>query len=325
MKTERPQMGRSIFFINMQKVSFSKQAFTVKQQISQLKQRGMKILDETLAEKKLLELNYYRLEGYWLPLEIAHSPHKFNSNAIFEDVLQWYEMDRKLRNFLFEAIGIIEVSLRTKWAYYMTIKYKPYSYLDSSYAIKQRDWKSNVTNLCSEVLRSSEMFVEHFQTKYKEFLPPEWAVSEVISFGTLSHFYSNLNNASPLDINDKIPAKDAIAKDYGIDSHVLESWMHTINVVRNSCAHQSRLMNNNLKVQPVMPKSVNNKISITSVWNTNCNKWYNSILIIDYLYQKITENADFHKNIKNLILINKKFAEMLDFPKGWEKTAFWQN
>lgn len=248
----------------MQKIDFTKPALTISQQIAQLTSRGLTINNVSTAQKKLSELNYYRLEGYWLPLETDHKCATFITGSSFSLVLDWYDVDMKLRSILFEAISSIEVSFRTKWAYYLSTKYGPFSYLDPKYFQNRAKWLESINKFATDVFRSKENFIKHFIENYKEFFPPEWAAVEVMSFGTLSHLYEYMNEELPVDTSDTIPAKAAIANDYGLSIKELVSWIRTINVCRNFCAHQSRLIASYLTSQPIAPNSTN---PLYSVWS----------------------------------------------------------
>ena len=65
-------------------------------------------------------------------------------------------------------------------------------------------------------------------------LPPVWAVCEVMSLGLLSRWYANLK---------PMATRTAIASVYGLDQRVFESWLHHLTLIRNACAHHSRLWN----------------------------------------------------------------------------------
>ncbi|WP_215904672.1 Abi family protein [Treponema sp. C6A8] len=259
----RETLCRAGLFFIMQKIEFTKPALTISQQIARLTSRGMTINDVSMAHKKLSELNYYRLEGYWLPFESDHKCATFITGSNFSLVLNWYNVDMELRSILFEAISSIEVSFRTKWAYYLSTKYGPFSYLNPQYFHDRKKWLESINKFSADVFRSKENFVKHFIETYKEFFPPEWAAVEVMSLGTLSHLYEYMNEEMPVDSSDLIPAKAAIANDYGLSIKELVSWMRTINVCRNFCAHQSRLIASYLTSQPIAPNSTN---PLSHVW-----------------------------------------------------------
>jgi len=53
----------------MSKQSYSKSHLSTDEQITLLKSRGMLFHNENQAKKSLLNINYYRLSGYWLPFK----------------------------------------------------------------------------------------------------------------------------------------------------------------------------------------------------------------------------------------------------------------
>lgn len=73
---------------------------------------------------------------------------------------------------------------------------------------------------------------------------------EVISMGTLSKLYANFSNAS---------AKHAVAREFGLNHHkFLRSWLECLDVLRNCCAHHSRLSNRVFTLKPKMPERMPN-------------------------------------------------------------------
>jgi abortive infection bacteriophage resistance protein len=59
--------------------------------------------------------------------------HKFKADSYFEDVIDLYNFDRHLRLLMFDAIERIEIALRTKLIYHLSLSYGSLFYLD--YAI----------------------------------------------------------------------------------------------------------------------------------------------------------------------------------------------
>jgi abortive infection bacteriophage resistance protein len=81
----------------------TKLAYTIADQIALLKQRGMIFKDEAQACNRLQNISYYRLKGYWWDMQNDTTLHLFHSGACFEDVLDRYDFDRKLRPTYFLA------------------------------------------------------------------------------------------------------------------------------------------------------------------------------------------------------------------------------
>jgi len=204
-------------------------------QVALLQSRGMLIPNQQEAEHYLLHLNYYRLSGYWQPFEADHVTHQFNAGVSFDDVINLYVFDREIRLLLMDAIERLEVSVRTQWAYHLSLDSGSHAFLNGEIASKCGEHIGSMNKLVSEVNRSRESFIKHFKKRYTEpDVPPIWVSCEVMSLGQLSRWYQNLK---PFKL------RRAIAKSYGLDDRVLESLLHQMTYIRNLCAHHSRVWN----------------------------------------------------------------------------------
>lgn len=306
----------------MNKIPFNKPALSVSQQIAKLESRGLLVNDKILAENALRNLNYYRLSGYWMCFEDSRNPHHFKNGTTFEDILDLYNFEKELRTFVFEGISRFEVSLRTQFSHQVGMKYGSHSYLEPEYAKDFADWLDNMKKVQAETGRSKENFIKHYKDKYEESFPPVWVICEIFSFGTLSCWYKNLKEVPSKNINCPGNAKDDIAAFYNLPSIILESWIHSLTVLRNHCAHQSRLILKQIAIQPMKPKS--SKISISQLWSSQTNCVYNLILILLYLNSQINIPSNWKTDfISFLKANNSKCIEFLNFPKDWEKDSFW--
>ena len=181
---------------------FTKPSLTYQQQIDRLINRGLRIENHGRARHFLTHLNYYRLSGYWLPFEQDHATHSYKSSACIETVLEHYFFDRELRLWVMDAIERFEVSLRAQWAYHLAHTHGVHSHLDASFfkppRLKPRwNHSEGVQALQQMVAKSSEPFIRHFRTAYhSDPLPPVWVVCEIMTFGELSIWYSNLKSSA---------------------------------------------------------------------------------------------------------------------------------
>lgn len=306
----------------MNKITFNKPALSVSQQIAKLESRGLIVNDKSLAEEALCNLNYYRLSGYWMYFEDCRNPHHFKKDTKFEDILELYNFEKELRSAIFEGISRFEVSLRTQFSHQIGMKYGSHSYLLPEYSKNFADWLDNMKKIQAEAGRSKEIFIKHYKDKYEESFPPIWVICEIFSFGTLSCWYKNLKEVSSGNTNCPGNAKDDIAAFYNIPSVILESWIHSLTVLRNHCAHQSRIILKQISIQPMKPKS--NKISISKLWSSQTNCIYNLILILIYLNDQINVPSNWKNNFIEFLKTNKtKCIEFLNFPNKWEKDSFW--
>ena len=70
-----------------------------------------------------------------------------------------------------------------------------------------------------------------------------WAAVEVLDWGSLTALYG----FSPRNV------QDAVADAFGLSAPQLESWLKSLNIVRNVCAHHGRLFNRVFALAPRLP------------------------------------------------------------------------
>jgi abortive infection bacteriophage resistance protein len=231
-------------------MEYNKAVTTVEEQIQLLKSRGMEISDENLAAHWLQQISYYRLAGYWWPMQNNKVNHVFKPGSRFEDVLALYNFDRKLRLLLFDVLERIEIALRTKLIYHLSHEHGFWWFQNPELFIRTREHIKTLTSLEEELERSKEVFIKDHRKKYKDDFrfPPVHKSLEITSLGTLSKLYGNLKPS--------VKSKDTIAKDFGTINHTfLPSWLQSFTQIRNLCAHHSRLWNKNLPGKPnLLPK-----------------------------------------------------------------------
>ena len=96
-------------------------------QINKLREKGCIIDDDSFCRDVLVNIGYYRLSAYFLPFKSFDGT--YIDNLSLKKIYRVYEFDRKLRNLLFSAIEVIEVSLRTRLAHFHSEKYGALGYL----------------------------------------------------------------------------------------------------------------------------------------------------------------------------------------------------
>lgn len=279
-----------------------------------LQKRGMVIEDPTQVEFYLQHLNYYRLGAYWLPFEADHGSHSFQPGTRFDDVLNLYIFDRELRLLVLDAIERIEVSVRGQWAYQMAHLHGPHSHLDQSLAHKASHWASNFDKLKEEVRRSDETFIKHLTQTYAEALPPIWAVCEVMSLGVLSRWYSNLK---------PMPTRRTIASVYGIDERVMESWLHHMTFIRNTCAHHSRLWNREFTITPKLTRS--KPAHLIGEFVVPSRKLYNTLVILLHFMNVIAPKHHWRQRLVTLIADHSAPVSAMGFPPDWQQKGIWKD
>lgn len=296
---------------------YNKKTFTIEEHIAQLKERGLVISDHAIASHYLSHVSYYRLAGYWWPMQLDREQHLFKPNSKFEDVIHLYNFDRELRILIFDAIEKIEISLRTKLIYHLSHEFDPWWFQNMAIFQDSGALVETLASLKEEIDRSKDIFIKEHKKKYKEDLrfPPAWKSLEMTSFGSLSKLYGNLKNS--------VKSKDVIAKELGAVNHTyLPSWLQSNAQIRNYCAHHSRLWNKNL---PGTPKILSKPpfrwlIDVP----TDTQKLYLHLCIIRYMLNIIAPENSFALKMRELLI---KYPSVdpnaLGFKADWKNEALW--
>lgn len=212
---------------------YQKIAFTIEQQVEQLKKGGLVISDSDQIEHFLSHISYYRLAGYWWPMQKDKVAHTFKPNSRFSYVIASYNFGRELRILLFDVIEKIEISLRTKLIYHLSHEFDPWWFQNFQIFQNATDLVKTLSSIDEEISRSKDIFIKEHKRKHKDDgrFPPAWKSLEQASFGSLSKLYGNLNN--------DVKSKDIIDREYGTVNHTyLPSWLQSIAQIRNYCAHR---------------------------------------------------------------------------------------
>lgn len=105
---------------------YNKKALSIADQIAQLRQRGLEIDNASEAVHYLSNISYYRLAGYWWPMQSDKINHVFKEGSKFADVILLYNFDRELRLLVFNAVERIEIGLRTRLIYHLSHEFDPW-------------------------------------------------------------------------------------------------------------------------------------------------------------------------------------------------------
>jgi len=305
----------------------NKPAYYIADQISLLKQRGMLFRDEDRAPHFLQNISYYRLKGYWWDTQNDFVNHTFHPNTFFEDIIERYNFDRHLRLILFDAIERIEIALRTKMIYHLSMSYGGLWHLnanlfqttplptDPSITIYQ----NTILELKKEFNRSQEIFIKDHRRRYPNDDADAWKILEVASMGTLSKLYKNLNH--------QLPEKATIAREMGLNLHSeLSSWLEAITYVRNIIAHHLRLWSRNMVKKPT--ENLNNPIGhwfMNPLLPVQTKKPFLIISCMIYLCNEVTPGHQIKNKILELFNSNPNIPiYKLGFLNNWNQETLWK-
>ena len=176
------------------KIHFNKPPLPVEEQVKLLQSRGLIVLDPQRASRYLLSIGYYRFTAYCIPFEYCRGKiHQFNANVSFDEVLELYIFDRKLRCLFWEALERVEIHIRTQWVYGLTtLTQDPFAHLNSNNFSSRKKYLEDLDKLRNEINRSKEeVFVKHFSENYEEEIPPLWACVHLMTLGELIRWVQN--------------------------------------------------------------------------------------------------------------------------------------
>ncbi len=300
---------------------YTKPPLTFQQQINLLQKRNMRIEDVPAAINILSKISYYRLSAYWYPFRSRNNSGQitdhFINGASFEEAVNRYELDRKLRLLILDAIERIEISLRTKLTYHLAHQYGAYSHTDAHnfhLRFAHAEWLAELES--KEASRSREEFIRHFKNNYHGFPRlPVWIATEVMSFGLLSKLFGGLQHQD----------KRIIAKTYNLHHKTLADWLHVLTYIRNICAHHGRLWNRELAIRPVLQGLGKNWLPPNT---PNNNRLFIVLLIINQLLNNHHNNTDWQKSLEKLIspvASNSILRQAMGFPANWQTHPLWSN
>lgn len=306
--------------------AYKKPYLTFQEQLELLKKRGLAVTDDRIAIKYLKNIGYYRLSGYWHPFIDPNEKDRFISGTKFEEAVDLYVFDKKLRLLVLDAIERIEVAIRVDIAYLLGSK-DPFAHVNPLILHKKFTGKigknSNQTayekwlnsqNNCIE--RSREEFVLHHIDKYG--LPlPIWITIELWDFGLLSTFFQGMKDQD----------KRLIAEKYQLPPWgIMENWLRCLNYLRNISAHHSRLWNKNLVNRPILKKRT--MPLLDHLIHTPSSRLYSMLCILIYFLKIISPASSWKLRLVKLIneFPNSEFVSInsMGFPQEWKQYELWK-
>lgn len=165
-----------------------------------LEARGLTVDDSVDAIRKLSECHYYRLLAYRFPFLEVGSTDIFRAGTRFCDIWNLYVFDRKLRLLLMNAIERLEVSLRSRWAYVLSLEYGTLAY-ENAEIHQNKIFAQLLKEVKRSIILSKEPCIRHFLDAKPPQRPPIWAICEILTEGQLISF---LNCLSQKQLKQKI-------------------------------------------------------------------------------------------------------------------------
>lgn len=303
--------------------AFSKPPLSIAEQIDLWTKRGLSIPDLPRTRRYLTVISYYRLSAYTLPFQKGTPDHDFKPGTGFDDVLDLYVFDRRLRLLILDAIERIEVALRARMTNVLAENHGAHAYLkkqifDSRY---EHDWLIQQIEKKYNGIQA-ETFLQHYRSKYDDpKLPPIWMVMEILTFKEVSLLFTNLRLKED---------KKAICDLWDLPDTVLRSWFRALSDLRNVCAHHGRTWNREFGSRPMVPKKS------PSCWPdfshpladpriAPFSRLYFLLVIIELLLSKINPGSTWRHRLCELLKAHPKVSRAhMGMPNDWSNDPFWR-
>lgn len=290
----------------MPKRAFSKPALSVNELIAFLQSKGLQFRDLAYAEHCLSYIGYYRLKIYTRAFEDSNK--NFSVGTSFEDIIEIYDFDRRLRVLCLSALEKIEIALRAQIINVMGAHGGPHFYYEEKY-FQNKKAVNSLRNLGSKDTRS--LPVKHYRAQYDSpHLPPIWCLAEVSTFGDVSHCFADLD----------LEYRKEISSAFGENETVCVSWIRALSTLRNICAHHDRLWNSDLVVnRPVLAKKYRSELATDRV--------YSRLVIMRVLLGRIDHQRGrtWIEDLKSLVADKPSKVRLQDmgFDQSWDATPAW--
>lgn len=311
--TVHPRWASSFLGSRIARRTYNKPALTIADQITRLQAIGLAISNVAEAQRALRFIGYFRLKGYFLnfmPPQASGAPRQFNAGTTLKQVIDLYQFDRKLRVLVMDEIERLEVAIRAVICNELSLSHGPHWYLSQyeNLFASSFDIYGFLSKLNQDARRSKDVFMRHYFNTYEiPWLPPSWVAAECLSFGKWSQLYEGLR-----------VQKNAIARRFNLPSDVFGSWLHSLTVLRNICAHHGRVWNRHYAIQPRVLRAHASHF-------TNLNLFYTLAVIVRYMTQIVDSSSDFPARLKAVFRDHPAVSiSQMGFPPGWANDPFWQ-
>ena len=298
--------GRSVF---RGAIMADKEFKTIDEQIAILEERGLQIPNKEIARAFLCRNNYYRVSGYSLTLR---NHDIFTPDTTFQNIIDIYEFDHHLRHILLKYIEVIEVAVKSIYSYEFTKIYGATGYLNPNY-FSDIDTYTDIINKANILKKSRlphEAYLKHFVNELHQELPL-WAYVDLLTISNISLLYK----ISPPNI------KKVVAHAFQLPSKselILERFLKYITIIRNLCAHGSRLYNRLFEQKPWLSKKEQALLIKLPDGTLDNAHLYGFILVM----RRLLKPSEFAEMKEELVTLSKKIPfvclRYYGFREDWE-------
>lgn len=295
--------------------------------ISLLESRGVDFSEKdskSTAKKHLQRIGYYTLINGYSVLFYADANHtSYKPGTTIDEIYNIYIFDKRLREILLRYILPLEVNIKSLIAYHFPQHHPENNYLVyTNFDTSRKSASKNITDLLSEIQRQiayrvTDPSISHYLTEYGYI--PLWVLNNILTFGTISKFYSVMQQQE----------RQLISKTFKMSDNELESILAYLSSVRNFCAHGNRLYcfrskrplpDNTCHIDMKIPKTIGNEYEYGK---RDLFAAYIALKLVSAKtdYRKLIKETDIA--IKNLsarlkTISSEAVLEKMGFPLDWK-------
>lgn len=201
--------------------------------IDYLISKNVIVNDRELALKNIEKYSYYSIiNGYKAVFKDENS--NYNANTSFEEIFALYEFDKNIKAIFLKYTLEIEVIIKSLMSNTLAEEYGVEDYLK----LENFDDNANeeLVNVFIEKIEKEidDNYIKHPAIKhYKDvygFVPP-FVLTKILTFGTISKYYSLLKQYD----------RQTISKYFKLSDKLLKQILINLTMVRNISAHSDRL------------------------------------------------------------------------------------
>ena len=282
--------------------------------IERWRSQGLAVPDISRAIRHLKAVGYHRLNRY--ARFFRATPGSFKAGVSYDDIWIAYVFDRKLRLLTLDAVERIEVAVRTAMSDSLSLRHGPHWFMDATlfrhtgYAITFQTVIAEATRKARPPHQTPEASW-YYRNYAAPSLPPSWIVMEHLSMGEWS-------KALPMLVRYE---QKCIATAFGLPPNLLTSWVSSLALVRNVCAHHGMLWN---RVNTRLPELPKKPPRFCPDFSLAAGDYYATACILQYFLKRVVRASTWSRRLKELLSgFSADYAKSLGFPNDWDKNDFW--
>lgn len=260
----------------------------------------MVIGDRARAMRKLSQVGYYRLSGFWYISRIIRTSDEglsfrtdhFLEGTSFEHAYDLYLYDKKLRMLMMNALERLEIHIRSVIAHEVG-RFNPLAYRMEEFINPRslQGYRNNfsewLTKQDKKIADCRDECIQWHRRENKEI--PFWVAVETWDFGQMSRYYAMLNGRM----------QTKIIQRFGLDNKsTFGKWLSCLNLLRNRCAHHSRIWNRTHPSVPIPNTPFFDGLGLNNHANE---RLYSAVCIVWYMVKMIGPSSTWLRQVAELI------------------------